>query len=217
MNNEKIPQVLTMSTLSSEAKKDYIVYTWEKGVDELLSDAERELTPSQQIELLKKKKLAMRKKGDFSYINKGLFQKVYNDTSNKEFVHSYLNKDKEVREFFVYKMINAWGNSFSANEFYKVAKKSVIDNKFLKVDEVSNSAVINAFVADKENKKKVDSAKKPTRVSQLGKKESDKIDKLKAEEKQLEAKMKQGGLGPKEMKKLNQIQKEIAKILKENC
>jgi hypothetical protein len=47
-------------------------------------------------------------------------------------------------------MINAWGDSFRANEFYDVARPSVIDNKFLPVtQEAEDGIVVDLFESDK--------------------------------------------------------------------
>jgi predicted NAD-dependent protein-ADP-ribosyltransferase YbiA (DUF1768 family) len=53
-----------------------------------------------------------------------------------------------LKEYYVYKMINAWGNSFSANEFYASGRPSVIDNRFLKTKETSDAPIINAFLKE---------------------------------------------------------------------
>lgn len=150
-----IPPVVTMSTLSSEAQSDYIVFTWEKG-EELLSDEELKLPYRKRRKLIKSKKLDMKKRGDFSYIQKGLFKivKESDEPNADRFIHTYKNKAGEVREYHVYKMMNAWGNSFSANEFYSIARPSVIENRFLKTTEISDSPVINAFLEQETKKPK---------------------------------------------------------------
>jgi len=164
--NGTIPQVVTLSALSSEGKSEYIVYSWEKGFEELLTKEELKLSPGRQYKLLKEKKLAMKKKGDFSYMQKGLFQRVKesDDPNSDPLIHTYTNKAGEVREYYVYKMINAWGDSFRANEFYTVARPSVIDNKFLKVKETSDGPIINAFVQEETKKPKTKTGSTVTRT-----------------------------------------------------
>ena len=49
-------------------------------------------------------------------------------------IDTYKNKKGVIVENFVYKMINAWGDSFRANEFYDVIRPSEIDNGFIKVE-----------------------------------------------------------------------------------
>jgi hypothetical protein len=126
----EIPQLLKMSSLSREAQADVVVYSWEQ-------------VPAG------KKKYDMIKEGDFSYIKKGLFQKVYSGTTPLSFLNKFGTPT------YVYKMINAWGDSrrvgenyFSANEFYAVAKKSVIDNGFIQPNEVEDDAITPYFSAE---------------------------------------------------------------------
>ena len=126
----EIPQLLKMSSLSREAQADVVVYSWEQ-------------VPAG------KKKYDMIKEGDFSYIKKGLFQKVYDGTTPLSFLNKFGTPT------YVYKMINAWGDSrrvgenyFSANEFYAVAKKSVIDNGFIQPNEVEDDAITPYFSAE---------------------------------------------------------------------
>jgi len=50
-------------------------------------------------------------------------------------------------------MINAWGDSFRAQEFYTEAKESVIDNGFIKVpNEVSDATVVSLYSKEKQKK-----------------------------------------------------------------
>jgi predicted NAD-dependent protein-ADP-ribosyltransferase YbiA (DUF1768 family) len=55
-------------------------------------------------------------------------------------------KDKKDNEYFVYKAVNAWGDSYRANEFYDVDKKSVFDNGFMQVEDVDNDVIITKFL-----------------------------------------------------------------------
>lgn len=126
VSDGRIPKVVTMSTLSPEGKSDYIVYTWKqfkKGQDEA----------------------KMRQEGDFSFIQKGLFKKVY-DVRDLEYIHSSSD-----REYFVYKAINAWGDAYRANEFYEDAQQSVINNGFIKVDEVDDVDIVRQFAKGKKS------------------------------------------------------------------
>jgi hypothetical protein len=122
----QIPQVMTMPVLSREGTSDFIVYSWE---DESIPLADRQ---------------AMKRKGDFSFMDKGLFKKV-RDAYGNPLIHSTESKGK-VYENFVYQAINAWGDSFRANEFYANARKSKIDNGFIKVKEVAPEKIIPYFV-----------------------------------------------------------------------
>lgn len=123
----KLPPLLKLASTAREATKDVIVYTWE---DMTLSKAEKN---------------EMRKAGDYSYINKALFKKVY--TGNVPLTTSF-TVDGKIVEQFIYKAINAWGDSFRANEFYSTAKQSVIDNNFMPIDEVVDDVVVSYFRAN---------------------------------------------------------------------
>ena len=114
MDTGKIPQLLKLSTRSRSSNKDVVVYTWEKNIS-------------------KKEKEEMRKNGDYSFINKGLFVKVYKDDDKTDPV---IIKSGEY-ENYLYKMVNAWGDGFRANEFYSIEQPSVIDNGFIPVKEGS--------------------------------------------------------------------------------
>jgi hypothetical protein len=127
-----IPQLLNFSTLSSEGRSEFLVFSWEKA------------------EYSKDQKKEMRKKGNYSYINKGLFRKVY-DKEGKPLIQTSTDKEGKVYENFVYKAINAWGDSFRANEFYTIPTVSKLENGFVKVktevediiiDDILNKAAV---------------------------------------------------------------------------
>ena len=121
----KIPQLLTMSRFTREGNYDFIVYNWE---DESIPLNDRK---------------AMKRRGDFSYIKKGLFKKVKDKAGNPLI---YTTESKGVMyENFVYQAINAWGDSFRANEFYTSPRQSKIDNGFIKVKEVGAEKIIPYF------------------------------------------------------------------------
>ena len=121
----KLPPLLKLASTAREATKDVIVYTWE---DMTLTRAEKN---------------EMKKNGDYSYINKALFKKVYIDTVTP--LTTSFTVDGKLVEQYIYKAINAWGDSFRANEFYSTAKKSVIDNGFMPINEVVDSTVVSYF------------------------------------------------------------------------
>lgn len=130
IDSYQIPPMVKINTMSRESNSDIIVYTWETGT--------------------KAQKAEMKKKGDFSYIKRGLFKKVYRGDAPLEI--SFTIGDKIITDY-VYKAINAWGDShssdgiyFSANEFYPIAKPSVIDNGFIKVvQEADDQTIIELF------------------------------------------------------------------------
>jgi hypothetical protein len=117
----EIPPLVKISERSKASNSDVIVYSWNvipKG----------------------KTMQGMMKERDYSFIKKGLFRKVYSDEAKtKPITTTYTKKFEDGTEktyiSHVYQMINAWGDSFRANEFYNVAKPSVIDNGFIKVED----------------------------------------------------------------------------------
>jgi hypothetical protein len=122
MRANKIPQVIKISTMSRESTKDIIVYSWEE-VPQGKTRAE------------------MVKASDFSFIKKGLFKKVKEEDDSP--LNTYNTKGYT---FIVYKAINAWGDSFRANEFYDGVNQSKIDNGFIKVDEADDRVIVSAFM-----------------------------------------------------------------------
>lgn len=136
-----IPSVLSQSTLSNAGKSKYITYSWEKQI-ELLTEKEiiaARKSPGGTIRAISEKKKYMRKQGDYSFILKGLYEKV-TDSFNEPF----LTGDNK-KTYFIYKAINAWGDSYRSNEFYVTDRPSVFDNGFIKVQAASNQTVIDVF------------------------------------------------------------------------
>jgi hypothetical protein len=119
----RIPQTINVSPFSREGNSDIVVYIWEESL-------------SKDKEENKRLKSEKRKKGDYSYLKKGLFQKVYyeNELGKRVPLIDVQEKNGVIYENFVYKMINVWGDSFRANEFYDEPRASVIDNGFIKVE-----------------------------------------------------------------------------------
>jgi ribA/ribD-fused uncharacterized protein len=151
VSKKVIPPVVTISTFNQATNKDVITYTWEKDQSEVLTAEDRKKGIK-----YKEKKAQMRREGDYSYINKGLFKKVTDDYGTP-LLTSYMYNGKEYFSY-VYKMINAWGDSYRASEYYNVAKPSVIDNGYLKVDrEVDDKMVIPYFTTVKTAGKAVSS------------------------------------------------------------
>ena len=115
MDKGEIPRLLKLSTRSNSSDNDVVSYTWisvPKG----------------------KTQTQMMKDGDYSYIQRGLFKKVYFDEARTRPV---VDGQGTKYENYVYQMINAWGDSFRANEFYNTTRTSVIDNGFIKVEQGS--------------------------------------------------------------------------------
>lgn len=146
MNKGTIPKLLKLSTMAREASYDVFIYRWEEGT--------------------KKEKEAKRKIGDFSYIKKALFKKVL-DSSGEPITENYVVEGKLLQSF-VYKAINAWGDGMRANEFYNDGRKSVIDNGFIKVNEVADEEIIPFFTQDSKDETD-DAITKPKEIKPKGK------------------------------------------------
>jgi predicted NAD-dependent protein-ADP-ribosyltransferase YbiA (DUF1768 family) len=117
---KNLPMILKISAFSKESNSDVINYTWE----------DPKLTSQQ--------KFAMRAKGDYSFIYKGLFQRV-KGVDGKPYMITKTGNDDKTYKSYVYKMINAWGDGFRANEYYDTNRDSVIDNGYIKVVNAQNS------------------------------------------------------------------------------
>lgn len=148
VEDNNIPPVLTQNVLSRVGEQDHLVYSWEK-MDELITPEWQTKYPSLKgYQLIKRIKSDMRSVGDFSYINKGLFEKVV-DNTGKEFT----TQDKKGNSYYIYKAINAWGDSWRAKEFYDVEHPSVLNNRMIKVDGVDNNTIIDTFLKKTTNQK----------------------------------------------------------------
>jgi hypothetical protein len=137
MYNDDITKVISISVQSPEGRSDFMTYSWQSDV---IFDSER----GEFVPLTKKLKALARLKGDYSYIKKGLFQKVY--TENEEGLRiPYTKKDGKYTNY-LYKMVNAWGDSYRANESYDVVKPSVLDNDYQKViKESTDDDILNTI------------------------------------------------------------------------
>ena len=130
---KQLPYLMTKSIHANSSKYDYITYSWEVDVPNVPKNKQKET------------KEKMRKAGDYSFIKKGLFKKVKNDLTGKYLIHSYTNKEGVLKEYYVYKAVNAWGESYRANEFYDYERPSIIENGMIKTPEYDNRLIIDAF------------------------------------------------------------------------
>ena len=130
---KQLPYLMTKSVLANSSRYDYITYSWEVDVPKVEKSKQKEV------------KEKMRKAGDYSFIKKGLFKKVKNDLTGKYLIHSYTDKEGVLKEYFVYKAVNAWGESYRANEFYDYERSSIIENGMIKTPEYDNRLIIDAF------------------------------------------------------------------------
>ena len=157
----ELPEMIVFSMFSREGSSDFVTYSWEEKIS-------------------KKQRIKSRKTGDMSHVNKGLFKKVYTINENNERVPLVQKSEYQGKEYFnyVYKAINAWGDSFRAQEFYgkefpldpisTVSRPSVLDNGFLKVmREVEDSEIELALLGTTQMvSATIEETNKPDNVSQ---------------------------------------------------
>jgi hypothetical protein len=192
---EEIPPVMTVSRRNRESNSEYIVYTWEKELELLTDDEIKSNKPYAQEKLIREKKAQMRRAGNYSYINKGLFRRVSDNYGTP-----LETTDQKGNPYFVYKAINAWGDSFRANEFWATDHKSVLENGFIKVEDVDNNVIISKFIEGKKPKPKA------TLTPESGDRLAD-----------LEKKLLTKGLGPDEVGELNKLRAQKGKQIKKDC
>ena len=121
MNNGMLPKIIGISPYG-DARKDFVTYSWESD-----------------IPIAEKNK--RRKAGDYSYLNKVLLQKVYTTNDKGErvpLVQETRGKDGRIYTKHVFKAINAWGDSYRAQEFYDYERSSALDNGYDKVERVTD-------------------------------------------------------------------------------
>ena len=127
----KIPQVVQLPFSFETLGNDYIVYTW----------------PNKTFTAKERKEMALR--GDFSFINKGLFVKTRQQnpdgTPGLPYTVQVPRKSGDDIDMFVYKHINALGDGFRAQEYYETARPSVFDNGLLKAEERKDEDIIEVF------------------------------------------------------------------------
>lgn len=125
LDGKKLPPLYRLYKHSRGSDSDYVVLTWE------------------DYKMSRSEKSARRRDGDYSFRKRALFKKVYIDNNVPLMINE--NKRGEPQEF-VYRMINAWGDSFRLKEFYDTPQKSLVDNGFEKVeDEMTDKMVVDAF------------------------------------------------------------------------
>lgn len=140
-NTKKDINVIAMSKFSPEGRSEFLVYSWEDAI----SKADR---------------IKRRKKGDRSHVHKTLMQKVYAFNEKGEYgpliqTSEYQGK---IYENYIYKAINAWGDSFRAQEFYDSPQPSVLDNGFdkekVELNDADIASVLNSTDTKEPKKKK---------------------------------------------------------------
>jgi hypothetical protein len=128
VKNNVIPKLVGLSPMSEAGRSDFIVYSYE----DVISAEQR---------------ILRRKTGNTEHQHKMLMQKVYTIDANNERVPLLHITEKNGRVYtkYVYKAINAWGDSFRAQEFYTTNQQSVLDNGFDKVNEVEDDVIVDIY------------------------------------------------------------------------
>lgn len=145
-----IPQAMTIPQANKEANEQYVFYTW-NAMEELLTEKDWNDINNRKVGKLSRIfdiQNEMRKKGDFSYMKKSLFEKVI-DEEGEPLMRTYKGKS-----YIVYKAVNAWGDGNRANEFYDIEHPSIIDNGLEKVPFAENSDIIDLFAQPDTKKEK---------------------------------------------------------------
>lgn len=127
VNNKTIPKLIGLSPMSEAGRKDFVVFTYETPIS------------SEQ-------RILRRKNGNNDHQHKILMQKVYTTDKNKKRIPlTQISEDGKYTKY-IYKAINAWGDSFRAQEFYDVKRESVLDNGFDKVsNEVEDDVIVGIY------------------------------------------------------------------------
>ena len=130
IKDETIPKLIGIDPFN--AKSEFIVYTW-------------------QADISKQERIRRRKIADTSHIKKALMKRVYNADGTPLVFENLDKKTGKVYTKYIYKAINAWGDSFRAQEFYNglvadprstIAQQSVLDNGFEKYNEVEDGVIL---------------------------------------------------------------------------
>jgi len=151
MNNGEIPKTILISNMIGDARSDVMTYVW--------SDVN--FTGSQ--------KRAMIKRGDYSFMKKALFKKVY-VTNEKGIsspaIYETKSKDGKIYKNYVYKMINAWGDSLYAKEFYGKIQEdssnslpSIFDNGYEKAKPQITKLMVGPVEVERKSSGEVEDSK----------------------------------------------------------
>lgn len=143
VNNKTIPKLIGLSPMSEAGRSDFVVFTYEDPIS------------SEQ-------RILRRKNGNNQHQHKVLMKKVYTRDANDKIIPltQVTESNGVVYTKYIYKAINAWGDSFRAQEFYTTNQQSVLDNGFDKINEVEDDVIVDIYkggaiapVSEEENRK----------------------------------------------------------------
>jgi len=138
MDDGIIPKLVGLNPY--EARDEFIVYSWETYIS-------------------KKNRIVARKTGDRNHIHKALMKKVYNSDGSPMILSNIDKKTGIIYTKYIYKAINAWGDSYKAQELYDglinnplstLGQQSVLDNGFDKYNEVEDYIITDILAGEKE-------------------------------------------------------------------
>lgn len=124
---KKLPMTIQLSIHANATQSDFITYTWIEHLD-------------------KKKLITANKTGNTSHIHKVLMRKVYTEDESGNLVPLITRREEKgvIYEKFTFVAINAWGDSFRAQEFQNklnpedrastLAGPSAIENGYMKIE-----------------------------------------------------------------------------------
>ena len=128
VNDKTVPKLIGLSPMSEAGRSDFVVFTYE----DVISSEQR---------------ILRRKNGNNQHQHKVLMKKVYTRDANNKIVPltQVTESDGTVYTKYIYKAINAWGDSFRAQEFYTTNQQSVLDNGFDKINEVEDDVIVKIY------------------------------------------------------------------------
>lgn len=128
VNNKTIPKLIGLSPMSEAGRSDFVVFTYEDAIS------------SEQ-------RILRRKNGNNQHQHKVLMKKVYTKDENNKIIPltQVTESNGVVYAKYIYKAINAWGDSFRAQEFYTTNQQSVLDNGFDKINEVEDDVIVKIY------------------------------------------------------------------------
>lgn len=128
VNNKVVPKLIGLSPMSEAGRSDFVVFTYE----DVISAEQR---------------IIRTKTGNTEHQHKVLMKKVYTKDANNKVIPLTQVTESNGRVYtkYIYKAINAWGDSFRAQEFYTTNQQSVLDNGFDKVNEVEDDVIVDIY------------------------------------------------------------------------
>ena len=195
--SEKIPQLVSLPASFVTTQNDYVLYSWNN--------------PS----FSKKQRKEMASRGDFSFLNRGLFTKVYHRSPDGTKGDPYLT-DVNARLYYYFKHINGLGDGYRAQEYYDTPRPSVFDNGLLPAREVQDEKIFEVIDSKLSNQNKVQyNPKQPISAANFLVKKMGNVGFVLGRDPQMVYKSEE--INAQMLTELGYTQENIGKILKEIC